>query len=115
VFIVPAGPCVGLCRLSQAPHAFHSSPLPLHTGSASRPAMNHHGDWSHSGKGDPLWLSDPDEGYLEATLVSMQGDKIIVEDKGGKVRVRVSLKGGAGAWTPTWPPMQSCLDRWGGN
>jgi len=49
--------------------------------------MNHHGDWSHSGKGDPLWLSDADEGYLEATLVSVQGDKIIVEDKGGKVRV----------------------------
>lgn len=49
--------------------------------------MNHHGDWSHSRKGDPLWLSDADEGYLEATLVSVQGDKIIVEDKGGKVRV----------------------------
>lgn len=51
--------------------------------------MNRHGDWSHSLKGDPLWVSDADEGYLEATLVFMQGDKIIVEDKGGKVRVSI--------------------------
>lgn len=49
--------------------------------------MNHQGDWSHNNKGDPLWLSDADEGYLEATLVSVAGDKVIVEDKSGKVCV----------------------------
>lgn len=50
--------------------------------------MNHQCDWSHSAKGDPLWLSDPDEGYVEATLVAVQGEagdkKVIVETKDGK-------------------------------
>lgn len=54
--------------------------------------MNHQFDWSHSSKGDPLWLSDTDEGYIEALLVSVQGDKIIVEDKGGKVRPSDDMK-----------------------
>ena len=33
-----------------------------------------------------ITTTDPDEAYLEATLVSVQGDHVVVDTKGGKVR-----------------------------
>lgn len=39
--------------------------------------------------------ADPDEAYLEAVLVSVQGDNVVVDTKGGKVRPGRKHTGGS--------------------
>ena len=86
----------------QTPYTHHTYHTPIIT--AHQPdtvwEMNHHqGTWAHSSKGDALWLSDPDEGYVEVHLVALQdGGKLVVEDNDGK-RFTVDVSGHASSTT----------------
>lgn len=46
--------------------------------------MIHQENWSHAVEGDPCWISDPDQAYLEATILTVNGDNVTVQTKGGK-------------------------------
>ncbi|KAG5189663.1 P-loop containing nucleoside triphosphate hydrolase protein [Tribonema minus] len=46
--------------------------------------MDHLADWSFANPGHPVWLSDTDEGFVEATITSVKGSIVVVTTKGGK-------------------------------
>jgi myosin heavy subunit len=46
--------------------------------------MLHQENWSHAVEGDPCWVSDPDEAFIEATILGVSGDNVSVQTRAGK-------------------------------